>query len=91
MIWTPYDWLNTLYSFYIAAVVSMVSGCGLSFDTCHRNLPNKSWLVLYKLSSCRNSHLKQVKRQRFSYKGECGVHGHTCIEALKRRADLGYR
>ena len=27
--------------------------------------------------------------EHFSYKGGCGVHEHTCIKALKRRAGLG--
>ena len=27
----------------------------------------------------------------FSYKDGCGIHGCTCIKALKRRAVLGYR
>ena len=26
MIWTPYDWLNKFYSFYMAAVVILVVG-----------------------------------------------------------------
>ena len=29
MIWPPYDWLNKFKSFYVAAVVSIVSRCGL--------------------------------------------------------------
>ena len=41
VIWTPYDWLNQLYSFHIAAVVGMVSGCGLGIDVYCRNQPNK--------------------------------------------------
>ena len=39
---TTYDWLNKLYSFYIAAVVSIASDCGLSIDACHSSQPNKS-------------------------------------------------
>ena len=42
----PHDWLNKLYSCYIA-VVRIISRCGLSFDVCHRNQPNKN-----KLHSC---------------------------------------
>ena len=44
MMWTPYDWLNKLYSFYIAAVVGMVNGCGLNIDVRvrHRDQPNKN-------------------------------------------------
>ena len=29
VIWTPYDWLNKFYSFYMAAVVVIGSGHGL--------------------------------------------------------------
>ena len=29
MIWTPYDWLNKFYSFYMAAEVVISSGRGL--------------------------------------------------------------
>ena len=41
VIWTPYDWVNKLYSFYVATVVSIISGRGLSIDTCHKSQPNK--------------------------------------------------
>ena len=33
MIWTPYDWLNKFYSFYMATLVNIVDGCGLGIDT----------------------------------------------------------
>ena len=42
MMWTLYDWLNKLYSFYIATVDGMVNGCGLNIDVRHRDQPNKS-------------------------------------------------
>ena len=32
MIWTPHDWLNKFYSFYMGAVVGVVSRRGHSFD-----------------------------------------------------------
>ena len=32
VIETPYDWLNKLYSCYMAAVVGIISGRGLSTD-----------------------------------------------------------
>ena len=38
----PYDWFSKLYSFYIAALVGMISGHGLSIDVCHINGPNES-------------------------------------------------
>ena len=30
VIWIPYDWLNKFYSFYVAAVVGIVSRHGLA-------------------------------------------------------------
>ena len=30
VIYTPYDWLNKLYGFYMAAVVGIISGHDLS-------------------------------------------------------------
>ena len=33
MIWTPYDWLNKFYDFYIAGTIGIVSRCGLNIDT----------------------------------------------------------
>ena len=29
IIWILYDWLNTFYSFYMAAIVVIISRCGL--------------------------------------------------------------
>ena len=49
VIWTPYDWWDKFYSFYKAAIVSIVSKCGLSIDEHCRNQPNQSKLLLYKL------------------------------------------
>ena len=88
VIWTPYDYLNKFYSFYMAAIVDIV-------DACSRNQPNKSKLVLCKLWIHFKRHLKQLyssnKMDGFSYKGRYGVHEHKHIEMLKRRAGLGYR
>ena len=42
VIWTPYDWFNYVYTFYIAVVVGIISGHDLSIDAHHRNQPNKS-------------------------------------------------
>ena len=33
VIYTSYDWLNMFYGFYMAAVVSIVSGCDVSIHT----------------------------------------------------------
>ena len=48
LIWTLYDWFNKFYSFYMAAVVIISSGCSLRIKVCRRNQPNKSKLVLCK-------------------------------------------
>ena len=48
MIWTLYDWLAKFCSFYTAAVVDIISRCGLNIDTHCTNQPNNSKLVLYK-------------------------------------------
>ena len=65
MIWTPYDWLNKLWSFYIAAVVIFSSGSGLRIQACHRNQPNKSKLELYKpLLSLQQSFLTTIHKQQ---------------------------
>ena len=47
----------------MAAIVGIVSRCGLRIDTCHRNQPNTSKLVLYKPLLHLYSHLKQPTRQ----------------------------
>ena len=78
----------------MAAIVGIVSRHGLRIEARHRNQANKSKLALYKPLICLYSHLKQRyisnKTKRFSYKGGCGVHGGTRIEAFKIRAGLGY-
>ena len=44
----------------MAAVVDIISSCGLSIDECHTNQHNKSRLALYKLLIHFSSHLKQL-------------------------------
>ena len=87
----PYDWLNKFYSFYMAAIVSIISRHGLTTKVHCRNQPNKSKLALLHF----NNHLKQLlisdKMEHFSYKGGCGIRGHTRITMFKRRAGLGYK
>ena len=60
VIWIPYDWLNRFYSFYVAAVVGIVSRRGLSIDACHEKQPSKYKLALYKQSIHFNCSLKQL-------------------------------
>ena len=36
-IWTPYSWLNKFYSCYMAIVVIIINGRGLSIDMRHRH------------------------------------------------------
>ena len=46
MICTKYDWLHKSYSFYVAAVVSIITKYGLSIDAHCQNQPNKHKLAL---------------------------------------------
>ena len=53
----PYDWLNKFYRFCMAAIVGIISRCGLVIEVCHGKQPNKSKLALFKqllhiLKSC---------------------------------------
>ena len=32
VMWTPYDWVNKFYSFYMAAAVIIGGGCGLRIE-----------------------------------------------------------
>ena len=79
----------------MADVVGIISRRGLRNKVHRRNQHNKSKLMLYKPLLHFYSHLKQLyksnKTERFGYKGGCGVHGHTFIKAIKRRAGLGHR
>ena len=40
MIWNPYDWLHTFYSFYMAAIVSIKTRRGIRIEVRHGNQPN---------------------------------------------------
>ena len=48
VITTPCHWLHKFYSFYMAAVVSIISRCGLRNEARHRNQSNKNTLAMYK-------------------------------------------
>ena len=78
----------------MAAVVSFVIKHGLTIKVHRRNQPYKSKLALCKLQIQFSSHLKHLyiinKMECSSYKGECGVHGRTHIEAFEISAGLGY-
>ena len=94
MMWSQYDWLNEFYSFYMTAIVSIISRRGLKIEAQHRSQPNKSKLALCKPWIHFNSLLKQLyisnKTEHFSYKGGFGVHGCKRIEMVEIRAGLGY-
>ena len=72
-IWTPQDWLNNFYSFYLATVVNLISRWGLSIDVCCEKQPNKHKLALYKLFIHFNSSLKWLyissQIEHFNYNG----------------------
>ena len=42
----PDNWLNKFYSFYMVAVVGIISRCGLSIEAHCKNQPNKYKPVL---------------------------------------------
>ena len=46
----PYNQLNKLYSFYMAAIVGIISRHSLTIEEHHRNQTNKSKLMLYCIS-----------------------------------------
>ena len=77
----------------MAAIVGIVSRHGLRIEARRINQTNKSKLALYKPLLRLYSHLKQPpisnKTKHFSYKGGCGVHRRSRIEAFKG-AGLGY-
>ena len=79
----------------MAGVVIIGGGGSLRIEMHHSKEPNKSKLLLYSRYFHFNILFKQLytscKMERFSYKGGCSIHGHTCIEVFERRAGLGYR
>ena len=96
MIWISYDWLTKFHICYMAAVLIINGRCGLRVQACCINQPNKSKLSLYKPLLLRTlTFFKQLytrnKTEHFSYKGGCGVRGHTHVGVFNRRAGLGYR
>ena len=48
VIWILYDWVNKFYSFYMVAVVGIISMSGLGIEVHCRKYPNKTKPVLYK-------------------------------------------
>ena len=97
VIWTPYDWLNKGYSFYMTVAIVISGGYGLRIEACYSNQPNKGKLLLYNCYFYFKIPFKQLytscKTERFSYKDGCSVCGHMCthIKVFKRRAGLDYR
>ena len=72
MIWTLYDWLNKFYSFYMAAVVIIHSGCVIETNPISINQSCISHYFHF------NNRLKQLytsnKMECLGYKGGCGEH-----------------
>ena len=60
VIWTPYDWSNKFYGFYMAAEVDIDSGRDVSIYMCCGNYPDKSKLALYNPLLRCNKHFKQL-------------------------------
>ena len=81
-VWTPYDWSNKFYSFYMVAIVSIISRCGLAIEVHCRNQPNES-----KLCSTVKAVTFTFKTatECFNYEGKCGM---TRIEAFKKKSWL---
>ena len=79
----------------MAAIVDVVSRCGLVIEACHRKQSNNSKRTLYKPLLHFYNHLKQLyisnKTWHFSYKGGCDLHGCACIQMFKTIVGLSYR
>ena len=74
----------------MAAIVSIISRCGLRNEVCCRNQPNKGKLALYKpLLHFYSQLYMSNKTEHFSHKDGCGVHGCTRIEAIKEELAWG--
>ena len=56
----PYDSLNKVYSFCMAAVFCIISRPGLTIKAYHTKQPNKSNLALHKALLQFYDHLKQL-------------------------------
>ena len=80
-MWTPYNWLNNLYKFYVVAVVVSLVG---------ENQPNHRKLAMYiinhKFTLTMAVHISS-KMDCSSFKSGCGM---KHIKAFKRRNGLGY-
>ena len=84
MIWTPYDWLNEFYNFYMAALVGIISRYGLTIEACHRNQAGNiiiNYIFTSKLFKTVVNTYVSNKTEWFSYKSGCGIH--TCNKALE--------
>ena len=74
MLWTPFDWLNKFYNFYMAAVIGINSSHGLTITikVCHIKQPNKSKLAMLLHFKCLKQLYTSNKIEHFSYKGDFG-------------------
>ena len=98
MMYTSFDYLNKLYSFYMTAIVIISSRHGLRIEVHCRNQPTysigKSKLELYTLITLTFTLTVVVKQlyignkiKQFSHKGGCGM---IYIKVFKTRTGLGY-
>ena len=77
MIWTPHDWLNKFYNFYMAAVVSSLVGMAFALIYVSQKL---AYIIRVSqhYTSCYCNFNTQLKQFHIS----------TCMETFKRRAVL---
>ena len=75
--------MNNPYSFDMAAVISIISRCGLRNEAHHRSQPIKSKLVLFKPLLQLQGSLEQLyisnKMEHLSYEGGVICMGNVCI------------
>ena len=90
MIWTPYNWLNKFYNYYMVTIVSIVWGVALELKlVVETNLIRVSYHCISH-SFHFKSHLKQLylsnKTEHLSYKIGCGVYGCRSMKTLYKKS-----
>ena len=97
VIWTPYDWLNKFYSFYVVAVSLSMIGVTLKLK---HIIETKIVRLSYRFTnhyftftySCLKQMYISIKKEQFSFRGGCGTHIQASKEELAWAKDtaLGY-